>query len=51
MSAAIDVFVLALEAGLPFERALAAYAESVESPLGRELSATVRELEGWLPPA
>jgi pilus assembly protein TadC len=45
VTAAIDVFVLALEAGLPFERALGAYAESVESSLGRELEATVRELE------
>lgn len=45
VSAAIDVLVLALEAGLPFEHAVAAYAESVESALARELAATVRELE------
>jgi len=45
VTAAIDVFVLALEAGLPFERALAAYSESVDSELGRELASTVRELE------
>ncbi|HEX9494758.1 MAG TPA: type II secretion system F family protein [Candidatus Limnocylindria bacterium] len=42
---AIDTFVLALEAGLPFERAVAAYAETVDTALGRELAATVRELE------
>jgi hypothetical protein len=45
VTAAIDTFVLALEAGLPFERALAAYADAVDSALGRELTATVRELE------
>ncbi|OLC51827.1 MAG: hypothetical protein AUH85_18290 [Chloroflexi bacterium 13_1_40CM_4_68_4] len=45
VTTAIDTFVLALEAGLPFERAVAAYAETVETPLARELAATVRELE------
>jgi tight adherence protein C len=42
---AIDVFVLALDAGLPFERALTSYTESVDGALARELRATVRELE------
>jgi pilus assembly protein TadC len=45
VTAAVDTFVLALEAGLPFDRALAAYAEAVDSSLGHELTATVRELE------
>jgi len=42
---AIDVFVLALDAGLPFERALTSYTESVDGALARELRATVRELD------
>jgi pilus assembly protein TadC len=42
---AIDVFVLALDAGLPFERALTSYTESVDGALAREPRATVRELE------
>ena len=45
VTTAIDTFVLALEAGLPFERAVAAYADAVETPLAHELEATVRELE------
>jgi len=45
VTGAVDVFVLALEAGLPFERALAAYADLAKSPLGSELQTAVRELE------
>jgi len=42
---ALDVFVLALEAGLPFERALLAYSDATDTALARELVVTVRELE------
>ena len=42
---ALDVLVLALEAGLPFDRALAAYADAIHSPLSDEISLAVRELE------
>lgn len=45
VTTAVDVFVLALEAGLPFDRALTAYTDTTRSALATELSATVRELE------
>jgi Flp pilus assembly protein TadB len=45
VTAALDVFVLALEAGLPFERALTAYADTADTALSTELRTTVRELE------
>jgi tight adherence protein C len=45
VTSALDVFVLALEAGLPFDRALSAYVETVTSPLASEIAATVRELD------
>lgn len=45
VSSAVDTFVLALEAGLPFERALLAYAEANDTLLGRELTVTARELD------
>lgn len=43
--AALDAFVLALEAGLPFDRAVEAYVGSASSDLADELSTAVRELE------
>jgi tight adherence protein C len=45
VTSAIDVFVLALESGLPFDRAVSAYTETTASPLAGELAATVRELD------
>lgn len=45
VTSGIDVFALALEAGLPFERAVSAYTETTTSPLASELAVTVRELE------
>lgn len=45
VTTALDILVLALEAGLPFDRALRAYADIVRSPLAAELEASVRELE------
>ena len=45
VTSALDILVLALEAGLPFDRALRAYADIARSPLARELEASVRELE------
>jgi Flp pilus assembly protein TadB len=45
VTSAIDTFVLALEAGLPFDRAISAYTETTASPLAGELAATVRELD------
>lgn len=42
---ALDVFALAMEAGLPFERAVTAYVQSADSVLAHELGTTVRELE------
>jgi tight adherence protein C len=42
---AIDIFVLALESGLPFDRAVSAYSETTASPLAGELAVTVRELD------
>ena len=45
LTGALDIFVLALEAGLPFERAVSAYVETTSSVLGRELGLTVDDLE------
>ena len=45
VTGALDTFVLALEAGLPFDRAVGAYAQIVRSPLADELGTTVRELD------
>jgi len=45
LTVALDIFVLALEAGLPFERAVTAYVETTQSVLAQELAVTVRELE------
>jgi len=45
LTGALDIFVLALEAGLPFERAVSAYVETTDSVLGRELGLTVDDLE------
>lgn len=42
---ALDVIVLSLEAGLPFDRALAAYTTTARSLLAAELEAALRELE------
>lgn len=42
---ALDVFVLSLEAGLPFDGALAAYTTTVHSRLATELGVALRELE------
>lgn len=45
VTSALDVFVLALEAGLPFDRAVTAYIETNDSPLARELLTVARELD------
>lgn len=45
VTSALDVIVLGLEAGLPFDRALRAYAEIAQTALGLEITASVRELE------
>lgn len=42
---ALDVIVLSLEAGLPFDRALAAYTSTAQSLLAAELGTALRELE------
>lgn len=45
VTSAIDVLVLALDAGLPFERAIAAYTHDLGGPLAEELRATTSDLE------
>jgi Flp pilus assembly protein TadB len=45
VTGALDVFVLALEAGLPFEHAVTAYIDTSRAALADELRVTVRELE------
>jgi Flp pilus assembly protein TadB len=45
VTGALDVFVLALDAGLPFERALEAYTQNVDGPLADELRSTIGDLE------
>ncbi len=45
VTGALDVFVLALDAGLPFERAVEAYTQNLDGPLADELRATTGDLE------
>jgi tight adherence protein C len=45
VTSALDVLVLALDAGLPFESAIAAYTRDLDGPLAEELRATTSDLE------
>jgi Flp pilus assembly protein TadB len=45
VTSALDVFVLALDAGLPFERAMTAYTQSLDGPLAEELRTATGDLD------